>query len=366
MKGNMAAIPQPLNGTVRAIFKLHEDRRERTPRPYLGASELGEPCARRLWLRFRWADVETFEGRMLRLFATGDWVEGRLLEELTAIGVRVDGKQWEVSAHGGHFSGHLDGAVLGLEEAPKTWHVFEAKSHNAKSFADLQKKGVRESKPRHWVQLQVYMGLTGMERAAYFAVNKDTDDILLERVHFEPVEFKKLMERAGAIIFTPEPPPKISEDPSWFECKFCPFREQCHGTAAALPNCRTCAHSTPLNSGVWTCAQYGADIPLDVQREGCDEHRYLPRLVENLLELVEAEGNVVTWRNKTNGALIRQPDYASHEIHAATDKRFLGNEWIASMKAEFPGTRVVPSERLPEVGEPKSDLPWMSVQVPAA
>jgi hypothetical protein len=39
----------------------------------------------------------------------------------------------------GHFGGSMDAVALGIPEAPKTWHLCEFKTHNAKSFADLQK-----------------------------------------------------------------------------------------------------------------------------------------------------------------------------------------------------------------------------------
>ena len=62
----------------------------------------------------------------------------------------------------------MDSALLGLPEAPKTWHVGEFKTHNQKSFDDLVKRGVEKAKPMHWDQMQAYMGLTGMERALFF------------------------------------------------------------------------------------------------------------------------------------------------------------------------------------------------------
>ena len=50
------------------------------------------------------------------------------------------------------------------DEAPKTWHVLEFKTHGVKSFADLTAKGVVLSKPQHAAQMQIYMHLTGIKR----------------------------------------------------------------------------------------------------------------------------------------------------------------------------------------------------------
>ena len=104
-----------------------------------------------------------------------------LVAELRAVGVDVQDvdpatkEQWEVDAIDGHFKGHADGILTGVLEAPKARHLFEAKTHNEKSFRQLVKHGVAEAKPEHVAQMQVYMGLLSLNRAFYLAKNKDTD-----------------------------------------------------------------------------------------------------------------------------------------------------------------------------------------------
>ena len=354
----MVAIPEPMNTTAAAIYALHERRRvDDKPRLYLGVSELGEACPRRLWLNFRKVDIESIEGRILRLFDTGAREELRVLQELRDLGMEVVGGQHEVEACGGHLRGHMDAAVLGLVEAPATWHVVDVKTVKASKFRELQKNGAGKTFPKYAAQMQGYMGLTGMERAALIFVCKDTDEILIERLSFVKPEFDRLMERGASIIFAAEPPPRISADESWFECRFCPFHKHCHGVAAPMVNCRTCAHSTPREDGSWHCDHHDVPIPDEVQMVGCEEHRPIPALVESFLELEGADGNVVRWRNKLNGALVQQPDYSSQEIRNATDKAFLGDPFVAMMKGAFPGAKVVPSEPKPERGDaPRSDL----------
>jgi hypothetical protein len=149
------------------------------------------------------------------MFDTGKREETRLLEELRGIGAQVwdtdpeTGDQWRVVACNGHFGGSLDGVAKGLPEAPKTPAVLEFKTHNAKSFADLLAKKVHISKPQHYAQMQIYMGLMELERALYIAVNKDNDDVYVEWVYFEKDYFGKLIEHAQGLIDMTTPPPSF-------------------------------------------------------------------------------------------------------------------------------------------------------------
>jgi hypothetical protein len=284
----MATVPEPIHTTVAMIYRAYESDADDGHRPHLGASLIGHACERYLWLTFRWAGPKKHSGRMLRLFKAGQDFEPRIVAELRRIGVEVhetapDGKQWRVSAVGGHFGGSMDGAARGFPEAPKSWAVVEFKTHNAKSFAAL-KDGVQKSKPQHWAQMQTYMGMTGMARAMYIAENKDTSELYAEWVHFDEVEFAKIMARAERVITAAEPPLRCSNDPSWYVCKMCDFHPLCHGEEAPDVNCRTCAHSTPVvdgEDGKWNCREFG-EVGLIAQREShqCRTHRYIPILLE--------------------------------------------------------------------------------------
>ncbi len=329
----MAAIPQPKSATVQAIYAAYEKRRSDEPaRGYLGASIIGHACDRYLWLSFRWAGEEKFDGRMLRLFDRGHRAEDRFVDELRSIGARVEavgpnGRQWAVEACGGHLRGHMDGQALGLPEAPKTRHVLEFKTHNAKSFKELQAKGVAEAKPMHVAQMQVYMLLSGLTRALYLAENKDTDELYAERIALDPEAAQKLIDRAQRIIDAAEPPLRLSDDPAYFECKWCAFHGQCHGSEAPAVTCRTCAHSTPVAGGEWHCSRHADTIPLEFQRRACAEHRYIPVLLERFAKPVDAdsEANTVTYESEGGSWVNGAPPagFSSTEIRAAKDKKAL-------------------------------------------
>src|SRR5690606_25468238 len=93
------------------------------------------------------------------------------------------GKQYRISHENGHFGGSGDGVAVGIPDlAPETPALTEWKTHNDKSFADLKKRGVRESKPEHYVQMCTYMRKMGLAVALYGAVNKNIASIILKLV----------------------------------------------------------------------------------------------------------------------------------------------------------------------------------------
>ena len=296
----MAPLPEtPASPTRAAIFDAYEADREDGFRPHLGASQIGKSCERALWYDFRWATPARFPGRILRLFETGQLEEARIVRNLRRTGATVlevdpeTGRQWRVEAHGGHFGGSLDGVALGLLEAPKTWHVIEFKTHSAKSFRELVAKGVTQAKHQHWAQMQIYMQLTGITRALYVAVCKDDDDLHVERVRADAEAAERLLAKARRIIFAARPPSRISEDPRWWECRFCDHHEVCHQGAAAPATCRTCLHSSPVEGG-WSCARWEAMLDDAAQRRGCAKHLFIPDLVPG--EVVDAGDDHVVYR----------------------------------------------------------------------
>ena len=304
----MAELPTLPSPTRDAIFAAYEAQSGSGFRPHLGASLIGKDCERALWFDFRWTTRHQHPGRLLRLFETGQLEEARLVRNLRSTGATVlevdpeTGRQIRVEAHGGHFGGSLDGIALGLLEAPKTWHVLEFKTHSAKSFRELVAKGVRESKPQHLAQMQIYLHLTGLTRAMYLAVCKDTDELHVERIEHDPLLAQGLLDKAQRVIQASLPPDRISNDPAWYLCRWCEHAPVCHGQTAAEINCRTCLHSAPVEGG-WHCTAHQRPISDSEQRTACTQHLYLPALVpgeqvdagEGWVEYLFGEG--LRWRD---------------------------------------------------------------------
>ena len=270
-------IPEPLNSVAALVDRYHEDQQE-DPRPHFGCSQAGHYCERWLWLSFRWAVREFFPGRIKRLFRRGQDEEATVVADLRAIGCEVtdttpDGEQIRAILRP-HLSGSLDGIIeSGLPTAPKTRHVLEIKTHALKSFTDLVKNKVEKSKFQHFVQMQLYMHSTGIDRALYYAVCKNDDQIYTERVNYDAAVAEKYIEKSERIIASDRAPEGVIGDPTWYQCKWCAGHSVCYGEAELERNCRTCVHVRVESEFV--CGLADQAIPLDVQRVGCEKYEVI-------------------------------------------------------------------------------------------
>lgn len=207
------------------------------------------------------------------------------------MGVKL--KQWRISDVMGHFGGSLDGlgsapfkipvdahlTVDDLESIPTARFIpaneevlLEFKTHNSKSFTKLVIEGVRNAKPVHWAQMQVYMHKRKLRFAIYVAVNKNDDDLHIEVVDYDERQGPILLERAERVIKAGVLPGRLCKNPSQFEAKFCDFAGPCWHGKAIERNCRTCKFSQPVEDGQWRCNQWNAIIPVDAILKGCDSY----------------------------------------------------------------------------------------------
>jgi hypothetical protein len=336
-----------------------------------------------LWLRFRWAGIEKFSAKSIRAIQdgfAGEDVQAARLRQVKGVALYTHddaGRQFGVEALGGHLRGHLDGVATGLLQAPKTPHVWEHKQVNEAKFKALQKAiethGEKDAL-EHWdavyfAQGQLYMKHMRLHRHYLTVCSPGGRDTVSVRTEYQAAKAQAIEDRAEGIIFADSPPDRISDDAAFYLCKWCSFHSLCHGTDAANVSCRTCAHVTPERNGTWTCAKNDCDVvPIEFQRVGCDEHRYIPRLIESFAELENNEDGVTTWKNKLTGKYFSQPNYLSSEFVAATDKALLGDEGVDQFKGIFGHARLINTQpKAPTqnaADDDFSDIPWL-VDAPA-
>ena len=295
----MAPLPKPTASTVRAIYEAYEAANEHFDSLGISVGEIGTGCDRALWYGFRWASrPEEIDGRKLSIFRTGDRWEEVMVADLERIGVEVWGQQDRIRLVHGFVRGKCDGKAIGIPEAPKTEHLCEFKSSNEKGFKLIVKDGCQKAKPLHYAQCQIGMHAFGLTRCLYMVTNKNDDSRYVERIEHDVEYCLRQLARAERIVFSDQPPSRISEKADFFGCMFCKHHDVCHEGIQPRVTCRSCLHSQPEQGGDchWSCARWSKPLSLDEQKSGCPAHLFLPGLVNGEQIDVDEENESITYR----------------------------------------------------------------------
>lgn len=295
-------IRKSINAALRevvdaACVNLYEEDGERT---HLGASIIGEDCAAKVWFGFRWAKHGRHSGQQHRLFQTGKLYESRFVEWHVAAGFEMfpfseNGEQWRITACEGHFGGSLDSGgiyrgvnmdmlirITGKEKAEALAFalepirdrqvIVEFKTHNEKNYRKLEKNGVRLAFPKHFTQFSTYGTFYELTTSIYVGYNKNTDEYWPEVHNNDTALAEDMVRKAWEIITAQSRPPRIAEDQTYYECKFCSFAEICHNGAPMMKNCRSCRHAKASFNKTWICTYWqGQTIPDNVITVGCGQ-----------------------------------------------------------------------------------------------
>ena len=344
---------------------LEKKKNDEGPRHYLGMSQIGEECYRKLFYSFRNAEKQTWKAAGVRRIEDGHVQEDIMAERLRMVpGITLTthtetGSQIGFTLLLDHFRGHCDGVILGILEAPGTWHVWEHKSVNEDSFNKLkkmreekgEKQALKEWNIIYYAQAQIYMHKAELTRHYLTVSTPGGRDYLSIRTEYNRKEAEFIIEKAKGIIFDNVLPERISESREFFKCKWCEFQEICHDGKFPLVNCKTCGHSEPVEGGVRRCNLFGNIIPDDFLHVGCDEHVYNHTLVAAKLLQHIPDGNIyeTTIKKKklifANMTLTGVPD-VKHTIDAIHTSKSLREkvQFVSNLSAEtiMDGSEVVP------------------------
>jgi len=254
---------------------------ESLPRPYLGMSQLGDECYRKLFYYFRWCAKDKIDGRVNRIFQVGHKAEIDMIAALESIGV----KTWDTldaqagfSAVQNHCRGHSDGMALGIPGAEKTTHLLEFKTSSDKYFKDVVRNGIVKSKPIHHSQMQLYMHFSGAKRGLYMVYNKNDSSYYCERVDADSNIAEDLIRKAEDIITCEnvnEFPKLGNGSPSFFKCRFCNYSDVCHFNVKPVKTCRTCVSADIVDDGKWECGITKKELSIEDQVKACENYGIL-------------------------------------------------------------------------------------------
>jgi len=259
------------------------------PRDYLGMSSIGRECLRAQWYGWRWSRIVQIPARINRIFTRGHLEESSIIMDLLAVGIKVfrrDGEkvinltgaigeeQEEIDGFQLHSSGHPDGRLLGVIEAPKTEHLLEMKTMKDSKFQTLKELGIKKAFPVYLDQMIMYMGKLKLTRALFVATNKDNQARKYIRVKFDKERFSVLENREEAIILSEQVPPKEYKATCYL-CGWCNFHQICHLGAVPEKNCRTCEHVNLMPKGKWECDITKKNLSPRKQFRGCRKYKRL-------------------------------------------------------------------------------------------
>lgn len=318
----MAAIPSPQDPTLAAVDRAIEAKENSGwLAPSLSMGDIGNPCDRAMFYGFRWAgEPAPFPADVLKRFADGHHGEAlqaarlRLVDGLTLWDrdPNRDDRQFAFDDCGGHLQGRIDGVIIGLLQSPKTLHVWEHKQVEEKSQRKLERlkeeRGEKHAlfawKPMYWSTAQLYMHYTELTRHYMTVATPGGRHTISVRTDYEKHYAEQLAARANQIVNATRAPPRISEDPTWHECRWCRSYAICHQGAPAPRNCRTCLASTPVDGG-WRCDRWNKPLSREEQKAGCKDHLYLPSLVNG--EQIDAadDGSWVEYALRGTGEIWR-------------------------------------------------------------
>lgn len=213
--------------------------RAKPPRDYLGASRIGEPCARKLAYevtRTPKDDGREFAGRTLRIFEVGHQFEDLCVGWLRRAGFDVRthnraGGQFGFSLAGGRIRGHIDGAIVAGPDIGTPWPaLWEHKALGEKSWSEVVSRGVRAARPVYFAQVQLYMAYMQLPAALFTATNRDSLALYHEIVPFDAAEAQALSDKAVTVIRAAQAGellPRIASASDFYLCRFCPYAHRC-------------------------------------------------------------------------------------------------------------------------------------------
>ena len=275
----IAPPPADLAGQINTLIDdaLVVDVERQKPRAYLGGSRVGLECHRQLayeyeksqrdsklyegaadeyvfenpdWDKapFEHRTPHTFPGRIIRRFRMGHWSEDEAAQLLRLAGFtlhteRASGAQFgwgtapDPETGEDRMKGHVDGII---EDGPVPLPyplLWEHKGMKHSKWTETDRQGVKKVYPVYWFQMQTYMAYMDFTHTLFTAYNTDTSELLVELVPFNQADAQWATDRAVRVLQakSPEELPRVSNDPSFHLCKWCPFSDRCWLTQTPAP-----------------------------------------------------------------------------------------------------------------------------------
>lgn len=200
---------------------------EKQHRPYVGASMIGHACLRYIFLNLIGQEGLPFSAKQLRTFEIGKQLEKMVLSYISKAGFKLRPSMYNNCQDDliPYFKGTCDG-ILQLSDT--TDCILELKTAKNSEYQKFVNNGLKAWNQQYYAQCHAYMGMKKINRCLFVVINKDTSDWAGEWIDFDEILYAELQSKAAYILNQTEVPPKINENPCYWICQNCKFKDYCH------------------------------------------------------------------------------------------------------------------------------------------
>jgi hypothetical protein len=200
---------------------------QRTGEGRLRLSQIGKPD-RQIWYGVRGTEGEPLDGQTRIKFLMGHLLEALLIVLTQAAGHTVEGQQDEVEVEGvlGHQDCRIDGVLTDIKSASS----FAFKKFKDGTLSDNDPFG-------YLSQLSAYATKNGDKEAAFFAIDKNSSELAILKVHdMEMIDAPSRVRALKDVVQMETAPDKCYSDTAdgtsgnrklVIGCVFCPYKKEC-------------------------------------------------------------------------------------------------------------------------------------------
>lgn len=211
-------------------------------RRYIGGSSIGGACERQIALRLRGFPRDPLPAFRERTLQIGHLLEGFVLgvlkERMPTTQFDHTGEdQYELKSEDGNIVMHPDGVLV---PPKKKAGLLEIKTANDGSFRSTERLGTKYAHPEYYDQMQLGMGMAGLEQGLMVMINKNDSRMFVETIKFDEMRYHYLLARAEYIMAGLDE--KCAQRETDFRCSFCDYNQVCWDGVEVRTKDRTCRH----------------------------------------------------------------------------------------------------------------------------
>jgi hypothetical protein len=192
------------------------------------ASAIGGDCRRKLWYDCHEPGQEEFSFQSAANMQSGNRAEDLMLTLLRRHpDIHIVETQSKPKGLPEHWGMKVD-AIIEYQGEPMVW---EHKDTSRKKFDELLKKGSLITwNMTYYTQAQIYMHFFNLQRCLFTVSTEGLRDFTHLFIDYAPTFAQDVVNKAN-MIRAMDTPPEVPYPSTFWLCKFCNYRDRCHGIA---------------------------------------------------------------------------------------------------------------------------------------